>query len=164
MKSTLDEWSTYDDDNFWQILSRSGHSSSHRNYLSRKLAPKKMGSKLFWNRIWRDISFETFFLYLIMKNSKNISWNRLCMWIQMRLQKMFLIHSDTTMIESASLYIKKPSSSCLMSPPTNWVRVDAQWGQSFFEVVLKCLCFCHLTRVLYWICKSWKNWFTYKYS
>ena len=47
MKSTLDEWSTYDDDNFWQILSRSGHSSSHRNYLSRKLAPKKMGSKLF---------------------------------------------------------------------------------------------------------------------
>ena len=56
MKSTLDEWSTYDDDNFWQILSRSGHSSSHRNYLSRKLAPKNMGSKLFCNRIWRDSS------------------------------------------------------------------------------------------------------------
>ena len=62
------------------------------------------------------------------------------MGIQMRLQKMFLIHCDTTMIESASLYIKKPSSICLMSLPTNWVGADAQWGESFFEVVLKCLC------------------------
>ena len=56
MKSTLDEWSTYDDDNFWQILSRSGHSSSHRNYLSRKLAPQKNGIKTFF-----EIAFEEIF-------------------------------------------------------------------------------------------------------